>query len=79
MLMKLIIEAQELARRFNEDEAVWRAFEDTRALRRLLGSDTLLFGGHFGLSRLAGGGAGMSRSPRRRTFPPMKTVKPFPL
>jgi len=33
---------QELARRFNEDETVWRAFEDKRALRLLLGSDTPL-------------------------------------
>jgi hypothetical protein len=31
-------EAQELARRFNEDEAVWRCYEYKRALRRLLGS-----------------------------------------
>jgi hypothetical protein len=30
--------AQELARRFNEDEAVWRAFEYKRAFRRLLGN-----------------------------------------
>ena len=40
--MKPMIEAQELARRFNEDEAVRRAFEDKRALRRLLGSDAPL-------------------------------------
>jgi hypothetical protein len=33
-----MIEAQELARRFNEDEAVWRSYEHERALRRLLGS-----------------------------------------
>ena len=31
-------EAQELARRFNEDEAVWRSYERRRALRQLLGS-----------------------------------------
>ena len=31
-------ESQELARRFNEDEAVWRGYERKRALRRLLGS-----------------------------------------
>ena len=37
-----MIEAQELARRFNEDEAVWHAFEHRRALRQLLGSDTPL-------------------------------------
>lgn len=29
--------AQELARRFNEDEAVWTCFERKRELRRLLG------------------------------------------
>jgi hypothetical protein len=28
---------QELARRFNEDEAVWRSFESKRQLRALLG------------------------------------------
>ena len=33
-----LIEAQELARRFNEDEAVWRCYEHKRALRRLPGS-----------------------------------------
>jgi hypothetical protein len=31
-------ETQELARRFNEDEAVWRCYEHKRALRRLPGS-----------------------------------------
>jgi hypothetical protein len=36
-------ETQELARRFNEDEAVWRCYEHKRALRRLLGSRTPLF------------------------------------
>jgi hypothetical protein len=40
--MKAMVEAQELARRFNEDEEVWRAFEEKRALRKLLGSDTPL-------------------------------------
>jgi hypothetical protein len=40
--MKEIIEAQELARRFNEDETVWRAFEEKRALRKILGSDASL-------------------------------------
>jgi hypothetical protein len=40
--MKAIIEAQERARRFNEDEAVWRAFEKKRGLRKLLGSNTPL-------------------------------------
>ena len=33
-----MIEAQELARRFNEDEAVWRSYEQKQALRQLLGS-----------------------------------------
>ena len=28
-----MIETQELARRFNEDEAVWRCYERKRALR----------------------------------------------
>jgi hypothetical protein len=40
--MKPMTESQELPHRFNEDEAVWRAFEYNRALRRLLGSDTPL-------------------------------------
>jgi hypothetical protein len=40
--MKAMVEAQELARRFNEDGAVWRAFEKKRALRKLLGSNTPL-------------------------------------
>lgn len=40
--MNAMIEAQELARRFNEDDAVWRAFAAKRALRKLLGSDTPL-------------------------------------
>jgi hypothetical protein len=35
-------ENQELARRFNEDESVWRCYEHTRTLRRLLGSRTPL-------------------------------------
>jgi hypothetical protein len=38
--MKVMMETQELARRFNEDEAVWRAFERKRALRRLPGAGT---------------------------------------
>jgi hypothetical protein len=37
-MVKPMIEAQELARRFNEDEAVWRSYEHKRELRRLLGS-----------------------------------------
>ena len=36
--MKARMDAQELARRFNEDEAVWRSYEDKRALRGLLSS-----------------------------------------
>jgi len=36
------MEAQELARRFNEDDAVWRHYEHNRALRRLPGSRTPL-------------------------------------
>ena len=40
--MKAMIEAQELARRFNEDEAVRRSYEHKRELRRLLGSRTPL-------------------------------------
>ena len=31
-------EAQELPRRFNEDEAVWRCYEQKRASRRLPGA-----------------------------------------
>jgi hypothetical protein len=34
--MQPMIEVQELARRFNEDEAVWRCYEEKRALRQLL-------------------------------------------
>ncbi|MGA2786212.1 MAG: hypothetical protein ABSF60_01670 [Verrucomicrobiota bacterium] len=33
-----MIDAQELSRHFNEDEAVWRSYEHKRTLRRLLGS-----------------------------------------
>jgi len=33
--MKPHSDPQELARRFNEDEAVWRSFERKRVLRRL--------------------------------------------
>ncbi len=40
--MKLFIETQELARRFNEDEAVWRRYQQKRDLRRLFGSRSLL-------------------------------------
>jgi len=31
--MKPLVETQELARRFNEDEAVWRRFEHRRSQR----------------------------------------------
>ncbi len=37
-VVKPMIEAQELARRFNEDEAIWRSYEHKRALRKLPGS-----------------------------------------
>jgi hypothetical protein len=36
--MKSTIDPQTLARRFNEDEAVWRRYRQKRELRRLLGS-----------------------------------------
>ncbi len=36
--MKANVDAQELARRFNEDESVWRSFERRRVLRRLMRS-----------------------------------------
>jgi hypothetical protein len=38
----MIHDPQELARQFNEDEAVWRSFEEKRRVRRLLGSPSLL-------------------------------------
>jgi hypothetical protein len=34
--MNPMVDAQELARRFNEDEAVWRCFESKRAFREWL-------------------------------------------
>jgi hypothetical protein len=40
--MKLVRDPQELARRFNEDEAVWRRYRQKRGLRRLFGSRSLL-------------------------------------
>lgn len=40
--MKLIIDPQTLARRFNQDEAVWQCYERKRELRRLLGPDSQL-------------------------------------
>ncbi|MDH5641233.1 MAG: hypothetical protein OEY28_08060 [Nitrospira sp.] len=36
--MKAFIDTQELANNFNEDEAVWRHYEQKRRRRRLLGS-----------------------------------------
>lgn len=36
------VDLQELARRFNQDEAVWRCYEHKRKLRRLLGSRSSL-------------------------------------
>jgi hypothetical protein len=39
---KPIFESQELARRFNEDEAVWRRFEVKRKLRQWSSLDSLL-------------------------------------
>jgi hypothetical protein len=38
----MIHDPQELARRFNEDEAVWRSFEEKRRRRRLLSLPALL-------------------------------------
>ncbi len=35
--MKPFVDTQELARRFNEDEAVWRAYERLGQLRRRCG------------------------------------------
>jgi hypothetical protein len=40
--MKPNSDPQELARRFNEDEAVWQSYERKRAMRKLLGSRSLL-------------------------------------
>jgi hypothetical protein len=34
--VQAMIDTQEMARRFNEDEAVWRRYEHKRTLRRLL-------------------------------------------
>lgn len=36
--MKAFVDTQELANNFNEDEAVWRRYEQKRRLRRLLRS-----------------------------------------
>ncbi len=40
--MDQMTDSQELARRFNEDEAVWRRYEYRRRLRLGLGIDLLL-------------------------------------
>ena len=40
--MKLFIGSQELARCFNEDEGVWRRYQQKRGLRRLFGLRSLL-------------------------------------
>ena len=36
--MNPMTQAEEMLRRFNEDEAVWRCYERKRSLRKLLGS-----------------------------------------
>ena len=36
--MNLMRQADEMLRRFNEDEAVWRCYEHKRSLRRMPGS-----------------------------------------
>ena len=36
------IDSQEMARRFNEDEALWQSYQHKRALRRMLGSPSPL-------------------------------------
>ena len=40
--MDELLNSQELARRFNEDEAVWRAYEKRRRLRIFVGMELLL-------------------------------------
>ena len=40
--MDELLNSQELARRFNEDEAVWRAYEKRRRLRTFVGMELLL-------------------------------------
>lgn len=40
--MKPAVDSQELARRFNEDEALWRRYEQKRKLRLVLGLRTPL-------------------------------------
>lgn len=41
-VMKPLMDAQELANHFNEDEAVWCCYEQKRGLRQLFGSRSLL-------------------------------------
>jgi len=41
---KAVMDAQDLARRFNEDEAVWRCYEQKGAVRGLPGSPRPLAG-----------------------------------
>ncbi len=36
------IDSQDMARRFNEDEALWQSYQHKRALRRILGSPSPL-------------------------------------
>ena len=38
LLPSIGTQAEELLRRFNEDEAIWRCYEHKRRLRKLLGS-----------------------------------------
>ena len=40
--MKSTIDSQELARRFNEEEAVWRRYEEIRKARRRCGKESPL-------------------------------------
>ena len=40
--MKPIFESQELAKCFNEDESVWRSFEEKRKSRRRFSPDSVL-------------------------------------
>jgi hypothetical protein len=40
--MKTLFESQELARRFNQDEAIWQRFEQKRKLRQRFGPGSLL-------------------------------------
>jgi hypothetical protein len=40
--MTAMSDTQEFARRFNEEEAIWRRFQEKRLRRRLLGTDSPL-------------------------------------